>query len=113
MRCTKRGVNVPRVNLVDEKLGVIGLEWIEGRSVRELLGGGAEADELPDDGLQQQTQQLEEEQVEEVLNEHEQRELRGVVRHVAGDTWCGDTWTCPTLINILRLLTHRQSTSCH
>lgn len=36
------GVNVPGVRMVDAPAGVLGLEWIEGRSVRFLLGGGAE-----------------------------------------------------------------------
>jgi TP53 regulating kinase-like protein len=28
--------------MVDAECGVLGLEWIEGRSVRNVLGGGAE-----------------------------------------------------------------------
>lgn len=46
VRCLRNRVNVPKVVLVDEQSGVIALEWIDGKSVRELLGGGAEdADE--------------------------------------------------------------------
>ncbi|CAO1621996.1 unnamed protein product [Parajaminaea phylloscopi] len=45
VRCARNGVNVPGVVAVDEKSGILALEWIEGRSVRELLGGGAEEDE--------------------------------------------------------------------
>lgn len=70
-RCLKRGVHVPRVNLVDEKLGVIGLEWIEGRSVRELLGGGAEGDNGGDEE-QEDLAQTDEDAV--VFNDDEQRE---------------------------------------
>lgn len=44
VRCTRNGVNVPSVVAVDEKSGILALEWIEGRSVRELLGGDAEED---------------------------------------------------------------------
>lgn len=43
-RAAKAGVTVPKVVLVDEKAGVIGMERIEGWSVREVLGGGAEGE---------------------------------------------------------------------
>lgn len=49
IRCARYGVQVPKVVAVDEKAGVLALEWIVGASVRELLGGGVEADDLPDD----------------------------------------------------------------
>ncbi|KAI0736894.1 kinase-like domain-containing protein [Fomitopsis betulina] len=42
IKCMRYGVNVPGVRMVDAPAGVLGLEWIEGRSVRFLLGGGAE-----------------------------------------------------------------------
>lgn len=71
VRCAKRGVNVPRVNLVDEKLGIIGLEWIDGKSVRELLGGGDEGDELPSDQIRQDAGHS---QPEEILSDEEQCE---------------------------------------
>lgn len=38
----RSGVNVPGIRMVDAASGVLGIEWIEGRSVRFLLGGGAE-----------------------------------------------------------------------
>lgn len=44
VRSTRSGVSVPRVELVDETRGVLGLEWIDGVSVRRWLGG------LPEDG---------------------------------------------------------------
>lgn len=31
--------------MVDSNEGVIGIEWIEGKSVRRILGGGADAEE--------------------------------------------------------------------
>ena len=31
--------------MVDASEGVLGIEWIEGKSVRFLLGGGAEGEE--------------------------------------------------------------------
>ncbi|WWC97154.1 EKC/KEOPS complex subunit BUD32 [Kwoniella sp. B9012] len=43
-RAAKYGVTVPRVLWVDEKGGCIGLEKVEGWSVREVLGGGAEGE---------------------------------------------------------------------
>jgi hypothetical protein len=41
------GVCVPGVRFVDLAAGVLGLEWIDGRSVRALLGG-ADGDADPD-----------------------------------------------------------------
>lgn len=32
--------------MVDEKVGIVAMEWIDGKSVRELLGGGDEGDEV-------------------------------------------------------------------
>ncbi|KAH8919431.1 hypothetical protein BT69DRAFT_1353117 [Atractiella rhizophila] len=48
VRCARFGIRVPGVRLVDERNGVIGLELIDGASVREVLGGSeedADADE--------------------------------------------------------------------
>jgi TP53 regulating kinase-like protein len=45
----KAGICVPKVVFVDEKSGVLALERVEGWSVREILGGGAEG-EVEDDG---------------------------------------------------------------
>jgi len=42
MKCLRFGVNVPGIRMVDAVAGVIGIEWIEGKSVRHLLPGGAE-----------------------------------------------------------------------
>ncbi|EIM80627.1 uncharacterized protein STEHIDRAFT_142574 [Stereum hirsutum FP-91666 SS1] len=42
IKCLRSGVNVPGIRMVDAASGVLGIEWIEGRSVRFLLGGGAE-----------------------------------------------------------------------
>ena len=41
----RSGVNVPGIRMVDAAEGVIGMNWIEGSSVRHLLPGGAEEDE--------------------------------------------------------------------
>ncbi len=44
-RCARAGVVVPTVQVVDADNGIIGMEWVEGWSVREVLGGGAEGEE--------------------------------------------------------------------
>jgi TP53 regulating kinase-like protein len=44
-RSLKAGIAVPRVLFVDERNGVLALEKIEGWSIREVLGGGAEGEE--------------------------------------------------------------------
>lgn len=40
LRCLRNGVRVPGVRMVDTECGILGLEWIEGRSVRTFLGVG-------------------------------------------------------------------------
>ncbi|KAG6861046.1 hypothetical protein C0995_004547 [Termitomyces sp. Mi166 len=42
LKCLRSGVNVPGVRMVDAAAGALGIEWIEGKSVRRLLPGGAE-----------------------------------------------------------------------
>lgn len=46
----RAGVNVPGVRYVDIKEGVLGIEWIDGHSVRKLLPDGAEEDDDDEDG---------------------------------------------------------------
>lgn len=41
----RSGVSVPGIRMVDATEGVLGIEWVEGKSVRMLLGGGAEGEE--------------------------------------------------------------------
>jgi hypothetical protein len=36
---------VPEIRMVDASEGLLGLEWIEGHSVRQLLPGGEEPEE--------------------------------------------------------------------
>lgn len=43
-RAGRAGVTVPKVLLVDEPAGILGIERVEGWSVREVLGGGAEGE---------------------------------------------------------------------
>jgi TP53 regulating kinase-like protein len=42
-------VTVPGVRFIDLAEGVLGMEWIEGHSVRALLGGEPEQDETEED----------------------------------------------------------------
>ncbi|KAI0698018.1 kinase-like domain-containing protein [Cytidiella melzeri] len=48
LKCLRADVNVPEVRMVDAAEGVLGIEWIDGKSVRFLLGGGAEDDIIED-----------------------------------------------------------------
>ncbi|KAG7531576.1 hypothetical protein FFLO_04235 [Filobasidium floriforme] len=54
LRCLKAGITVPLLRMVDVEAGMVGMEWIDGWSVREVLGGGAEGEEadpeLEDEG---------------------------------------------------------------
>jgi len=45
LRCLRSGVSVPGIRMVDATEGVLGIEWIEGKSVRMLLGGGPQGEE--------------------------------------------------------------------
>lgn len=77
LRCAKAGVAVPGVRCVDEKEGILGLELIAGKSVREWLGGGAEGeDELIVDGDDADGDAAEE---EKVLSENEQIKLMRLI----------------------------------
>ncbi|KAI0367891.1 hypothetical protein BV20DRAFT_949352 [Pilatotrama ljubarskyi] len=49
IKCIRSGVNVPGIRMVDATEGVLGIEWIDGKSVRFLLGGGAEGEEEAED----------------------------------------------------------------
>ncbi|THV02581.1 hypothetical protein K435DRAFT_827412 [Dendrothele bispora CBS 962.96] len=45
LKCLRSGVNVPGIRMVDATEGVLGIEWIEGQSVRKLLPGESEGDD--------------------------------------------------------------------
>lgn len=49
IKCLRSGVNVPGVRMVDASEGILGIEWIDGKSVRNLLPGGAEDEEEEED----------------------------------------------------------------
>ncbi|KDN44504.1 hypothetical protein K437DRAFT_257025 [Tilletiaria anomala UBC 951] len=83
LRCAKAGVAVPAVRCVDEKSGVLGLEWIAGRSVREWLGGGAEGDDEaaagPESGEAEGAEGEEEEDGQAVLSGDDQLRLMDLI----------------------------------
>ncbi|KAF9005005.1 hypothetical protein BDQ17DRAFT_1399297 [Cyathus striatus] len=45
LRCLRSGVNVPGIRMVDAAEGVLGIEWIEGHSLRRLIPGVTDEDE--------------------------------------------------------------------
>ncbi|KAH9475036.1 EKC/KEOPS complex subunit BUD32 [Psilocybe cubensis] len=45
MKCLRSGVNVPGVRMVDAAEGLLGIEWIEGKSVKWLIPSGAQDDD--------------------------------------------------------------------
>jgi TP53 regulating kinase-like protein len=54
----RSGVNVPALRMVDAVEGVLGIEWVEGRSVRYLLGGSEEeADNIQDEAAEAEEDQ--------------------------------------------------------
>ncbi|KAG1824604.1 kinase-like domain-containing protein [Suillus subaureus] len=50
MRCMRSGVIVPGIRMVDVNEGVLGIEWIDGKSVRQILPGGAELEDISELG---------------------------------------------------------------
>ncbi|KAI0928186.1 hypothetical protein AcV5_005831 [Taiwanofungus camphoratus] len=69
IKCLRYGVNVPGIRMVDAVEGVLGLELIHGKSVRFLLGGGAEGEEeaINDEG---ENDDLSDEAEEDPLQEY-------------------------------------------
>lgn len=58
LKCLRNGVRVPGVRMVDAECGVLGLEWIEGRSVRSLLGAGEEGEYEGDAELEEPSEDI-------------------------------------------------------
>ncbi|GAA5846241.1 hypothetical protein JCM3766R1_000762 [Sporobolomyces carnicolor] len=69
VRCLKADVRVPGLRIVDVKSGALGVEWIEGWSVREVLGGGQEEDGLPEpaDSEEMQDEDADEAEDDDIL----------------------------------------------
>jgi TP53 regulating kinase-like protein len=71
VRCSKVGVKVPGLRLVDHREGILGIEWIEGWSVREVLGGGQD-DDMPEDEIEDD--QVDEAEEDIIGNDNEVRD---------------------------------------
>ncbi|ORX34633.1 Serine/threonine-protein kinase BUD32 [Kockovaella imperatae] len=80
-RCTRAGVVVPHVMWVDDRNGVIGMERIDGWSVREVLGGGAEGEMTV------------EEEDEEEIGEMEMERSKDQVDSINADETESEGWT--------------------
>jgi TP53 regulating kinase-like protein len=61
-------VSVPGIRFVHAESGVLGIEWIDGASVRKVLGGGAEGEEEEEESGDLSDEQVQEEDVD-VLKE--------------------------------------------
>ncbi|WFD33472.1 hypothetical protein MCUN1_000285 [Malassezia cuniculi] len=77
VRCARAGVRVPRVEFVDETRGILGLEWIDGPSVRQWLGG------IPEEGETQVA-------AENAPTDEEQLRVMDAVGTVLADMHCAD-----------------------
>lgn len=67
IRCAKFGVKAPALRFVDLKEGILAMEWIEGGSVRECLGGGADDDAGAYDEEEEDAAEAEAEDVREFM----------------------------------------------
>ncbi|BGP44219.1 serine/threonine-protein kinase bud32 [Rhodotorula kratochvilovae] len=106
VRCAKAGVRVPGLRLVDVKQGCLGMEWVEGWSVREILGGGQE-DDLSAGNDTAEDASEEEEDVGEVLRAagvDEDEMLRAVGREIGkmhgADIIHGDLTTSNMMVRL-------------
>lgn len=75
LRCFKSNpiINVPHVTCVDELRGILGLEWIDGITVRECLGGGQEDEGVVED--QDEGEDRDEDDDDPVLCDQDQGEF--------------------------------------
>ncbi|WFD22467.1 non-specific serine/threonine protein kinase [Malassezia equina] len=62
VRSARSGVHVPRLVFVDETRGLLGMEWIEGQSVRQWLGG------VPEEGEEAKKEHPSEEEQLDIMN---------------------------------------------
>ncbi|GFZ50708.1 Atypical serine/threonine protein kinase BUD32 [Saitozyma sp. JCM 24511] len=68
-RAQRAGVSVPKVLWVDPAQGLLGLEKVEGWSVREILGGGAEGEVEAHEGEEEGEEEIERGPAEGSLHE--------------------------------------------
>ncbi|BGP28325.1 serine/threonine-protein kinase bud32 [Rhodotorula toruloides] len=105
VRCMKAGVTVPGLRLVDVKQGCLGMEWIDGWSVREILGGGQ--DDVAEDAEEEVVADEFLGSPEDVLREagiHEDSMLRAIGREIGkmhlADIIHGDLTTSNMMIRL-------------
>ncbi|KAJ7051198.1 kinase-like domain-containing protein [Mycena amicta] len=104
LKCLRAGVNVPSLRMVDASEGVLGIEWIDGLSLRRLLPGGT-PDEEEDESEEQSA--LEEYGISmDVLMDLIGRELAKL--HLA-DVIHGDLTTSNMMLRHPRSFTSRDS----
>lgn len=70
-RCAKVGIAVPGVRVIDMETGILGMEWIDGWSVREMLGGGAEEEDEDDEDELEALHDMTLEEKEQVMSKRE------------------------------------------
>jgi TP53 regulating kinase and related kinases len=64
-------VKVPTICMVDAAEGVLGIEWINGKSVRVLLGGGADDEDVAEEIMDEDHEDHEgEEEEQDMLSEY-------------------------------------------
>ncbi|CAD6888958.1 unnamed protein product [Tilletia controversa] len=86
LRCQKAGASVPSILCVDDQEGILGLEWIDGPSIREVLGGGAEGvlADTPIDAVDSSTASGQEDSIDQsspvsALSEEDQLQLMRLI----------------------------------
>ncbi|KAG8689678.1 serine/threonine-protein kinase bud32, partial [Ceratobasidium sp. 394] len=98
LRCLKFGVCVPGIRFVHADSGVLGIEWIDGSSVRKVLGGGAEGED-EGEGDEENDEQVEEDidVLKEIYGLTEERLMEFIGAEIAkmhrGDIIHGDLTT--------------------
>ncbi|KAI5122253.1 hypothetical protein M0805_007118 [Coniferiporia weirii] len=80
VKCLRADVRVPGIRMVDATEGVIGIEWIEGKSVRALLGEDEESDQELDEDTEEPDDQagVESHLLEFGVSQHEVMVMIGV-----------------------------------
>ncbi|KAB5589164.1 Serine/threonine-protein kinase [Ceratobasidium theobromae] len=84
LRCLRFGVSVPGIRFVHADTGLLGIEWIEGTSVRKVLGGGAEGEDETEEQSEQETEaQPEIDELKEVYNLTQERMMTLIGEEIA------------------------------
>ncbi|KAF8594697.1 hypothetical protein BDV93DRAFT_529144 [Ceratobasidium sp. AG-I] len=107
LRCLKFGVSVPGIRFVHADSGVLGIEWIEGTSVRKVLGGGAEGEEEGDETeVEQEEVELEVDELKETYGLTGEKLMNLIGAEIAkmhkGDIIHGDLTTSNMMLGRIR-----------